>query len=193
MCEMEKIIKIAKDYQLKIIEDVAQAPGAKYKNRYAGTIGDIGIFSFQQSKNIMTGEGGMIITNNKEYAKKCRLIINHGEVCFDKDDKEKDLINMIGCNFRMTEITAALGIAQLEKLDTVNNIRNKNAKFLIQSLEQFRFLKPPYIDKKIKPIFHILGFKFLKEFIGISRELFLAALRAEGIPKGPICQRNENP
>ena len=184
MCDMDQIMKIAEDNKLKIIEDVAQAPGAKYKSRYAGTIGDVGIFSFQQSKNIMTGEGGMIITNNKEYAKRCRLIINHGEVCFDKDDKEKDLINMIGCNFRMTEITAAIGIAQLEKLDSVNNIRNDNAKFLIQSLEHFKFLKPPHIDEKIEPIFHILGFKFLKEFIGISRELFLAALRAEGIPAG---------
>ncbi len=184
MCEMDKILKIAKDNNLKIIEDVAQAPGAKYKGKLAGTIGDMGIFSFQQSKNIMTGEGGMIITNNKEYAKKSRLIINHGEVCFDENTAEEDLVNMIGCNFRMTELTAALGIAQLEKLDEVNEIRNNNAEFLIKSLKEFKFLVPPLIPKYIDPVYHILGYKYIKEYIGISRDLFLAALRAEGIPAG---------
>tara|TARA_Y100000991_G_C21946679_1_gene337775 strand:- start:621 stop:1487 length:867 start_codon:yes stop_codon:yes gene_type:complete len=195
MCEMDEILKIAFDNNLKIIEDVAQAPGSKYKGKYAGTLGDLGIFSFQQSKNIMTGEGGMIITSNKELAKKCRLIINHGEVCFDENATHEELVNIIGCNFRMTELTAAIGIAQLEKLDEVNNIRNCNAYYLMNLLEEFKFLKPPSIHEYIEPIFHILSFKFLKDKIGISRDLFLAALRAEGIPVGTGYVRGmyENP
>ena len=184
MCEMDEILQIAFENNLKVIEDVAQAPGSKYKGKYAGTIGDLGVFSFQQSKNIMTGEGGMIITKDKELAKKCRLIINHGEVCFDESATDEELVNIIGCNFRMTELTAAIGIAQLEKLDEVNNIRNSNAIYLMNLMEEFKFLNPPIVHEYVEPIFHILSFKFNSHKIGISRDLFLAALRAEGIPVG---------
>ena len=78
-CEMDKIIKIAKKYKLKIIEDCAQAPGVKYKNKLLGTFGDVGIFSLTETKNITSGEGGLLITQNKEIASKARLIRNHGE------------------------------------------------------------------------------------------------------------------
>ena len=78
-CEMDKIILIAKKFNLKVIEDCAQSPGGQYKNKNLGTIGNCGVFSFQESKNIMTGEGGLIVTNNEKISTKCRLIRNHGE------------------------------------------------------------------------------------------------------------------
>ncbi len=195
ICNMNQIKLIAKKYNLHIIEDVAQAPGAKYEKNLAGTIGDVGIFSFQQSKNIMTGEGGMIITNNDKIAKKCRLILNHGEACMDEKSSINDLINNVGCNFRMTELSAALGIAQLEKLDIVNEWRNKNAQYLISKLSKFDFLEPPFIESEVEPIFHILAFKFKEKKINFSRDIFIAALRAEGIPVGTGYTRGmyENP
>ena len=170
------ILKISKKYNLKIIEDVAQAPEQKYKGEFAGSIGDIGIFSFQQSKNIMTGEGGMIITNNPQYAKRCRLIINHGEVCFDNESPTKDLINMIGCNFRMTELTAALRYSAIrETRKSQYYTRNENAYHLINLLKNFNFLIPPKIDHKVEPIFHILGFKFIEKNIDFQ-EIYLLQL-----------------
>lgn len=188
VAEIEKIQKICKKYKLKFIEDTAQAPGAKYKNKYLGTFGDAGVLSLQQSKNIMTGEGGIILTNNKKVARKSRLIINHGEVVYDKKAKLSDLENIVGCNFRMTEITAALGIAQLKKLDKVNIVRKNNGIYLREKLKNFPGLEMPIFqddfDKKYKVYPHIFVIKYDKKKIGIKRDAFIAALRAEGIPVG---------
>lgn len=188
VANIEEIKKICKKYNLKFIEDTAQAPGAKYKNKYLGTFGDAGILSLQQSKNIMTGEGGIILTNNKNVAKKCRLIINHGEVVYDKNASLNELENIIGCNFRMTELTAAIGIAQLKKLDKVNSIRKKNSIYLRKKLKIFKGLEMPIFQddhsKEYKTYPHIFVIKYDKEICKVSRDIFVAALRAEGIPVG---------
>lgn len=185
---IDEIKKICKKYRLKLIEDTAQAPGAKYKNKYLGTFGDAGVLSLQQSKNIMTGEGGIILTNNKNVAKKCRLIINHGEVVYDKKANINELENIIGCNFRMTELTAALGIAQLKKLNKVNSIRKKNSIYLRKKLKIFKGLQMPIFqddfNKNYKIYPHIFVIKYNKIITKISRDVFIAALRAEGIPVG---------
>lgn len=184
MCNMDKLLKIARRHKLIVIEDASQAPGSKWKNKFAGTIGHAGVFSFQQSKNIMTGEGGMIVTNDPFIAKKCRLISNHGEVVMELASSKNELKNIVGSNFRMPEICAAIGIAQLSKIERINSWRNKNATYLINRLKKIAGLVPQKIDKNVSWACHVLSFLFKKEFFGIDRNLFVAALRAEGIPVG---------
>ena len=183
-CDMDALKKIANQYQLKIIEDCAQSPGVLYKGKYVGSIGDAGVFSFQQSKNIMTGEGGMIITDNPEIARRARLIMNHGEAVMEDHHSIEELANTFGFNFRMPELSAALGRAQLKKLDLVNQKRNENFQFLVDHLGGINGFTPPYIPKEVTYVCHIAGFLYDFQKIGLSRDLFLAALRAEGIPTG---------
>lgn len=180
--EMDEIMKIAKKNNLAIIEDCAQAIGAKYKNKLVGTIGDIGVFSFNEPKNISTGEGGMIITNNKKLAEKCRLIRNHGEA-LDYGKKERSYSSTIlGWNYRMTELEAAIGIEQLKKLDRFNKIRIKNALYLNSKLSDIKGLRLPWERKNTKHVYHVYGIFYDSEKTEIPRKEFIQALKAEGIP-----------
>ena len=183
-CDMDALMQIANQYRLKIIEDCAQSPGVLYKDKYVGAIGDAGIFSFQQSKNITTGEGGMIITDNPEIARRVRLIMNHGEAVMEDHHSVEELANTFGFNFRMPELCAALGRAQLKKLDLVNQKRNENFQFLVDHLDGINGFTAPYIPKEVTYVCHIAGFLYDFQKIGLPRDLFLAALRAEGIPTG---------
>lgn len=184
ICDMQNILSIAQRHNLRVVEDCAQAPGSKWRGQWVGTLGDAGVFSFQQSKNITTGEGGMIITNDSEIAAKCRLISNHGEVVMKETASDQQLANVVGCNFRMTELSAAVGIAQLRKLDQVNAWRNRNAQFLMKELADVPGLTPPCINADVDWACHVLAFLYDGDQFGIPRKLFLAALRGEGIPVG---------
>jgi len=124
-CDMDEIVNFARSNNLRIIEDCAQAPGAEYKGKKVGTMGDCGIFSFQESKNIMTGEGGMLITDNEEIVNIARMIRNHGEVILPTMSKRTYHTEFLGWGYRMTELEAALGIAQLSKLDRTRNKQNR--------------------------------------------------------------------
>ena len=133
--DMDAIMKLAKKYNLKVIEDAAQAPGIKYKNQPIGAIGDIGGFSLNFHKHIHTEEGGMIVTNNDDIAFKAQLIRNHGENYANKLSVS-DLPNIIGGNYRLTEIQAAIGIVQLKKLKSLIDHRNTLANFLHKEFEK---------------------------------------------------------
>jgi len=113
-CEMDVILKIAKKHKLLVIEDACHALGAKYKNKKIGSIGDLTIFSFHPVKSITTGEGGAVLTNNKNFYKKLIHLRSHGVV---KDKKGFNVMTALGYNYRLTDIQAALGISQLKKLD----------------------------------------------------------------------------
>lgn len=182
--DMDAIMAIAKRHGLVVIEDCAQAIGTQYKGRLVGTIGDMGVFSFQETKNITTGEGGMIVTNNPEYARKCRLIRNHGESVPDENTPEEALVNNIGFNFRMTELTAALGIEQLKKLDENNRVRHENACYLAKHLQNWPGLEVPKVVTEDGHICHVFPLIYTEEETGVSREAVLQALRAEGIVVG---------
>jgi len=156
-----------RDDGMFVIEDCAQAMGAKYKNKSVGCIGDCAIFSFQETKHITTlGEGGMIITNNEEFAEKCRSIRNHGE--YYKDD------NFLGFNFRLTEAQAAFGLVQLKKLPNILKTFQNNVNYIIKNLPNV--ILPPLIPKNIKHSFLILGCEYNQKEVGVTREKFLEKL-----------------
>lgn len=188
VADMDALVAIARRHNLKIIEDTAQAIGGAWRDKPAGTIGDAGVFSFQQSKNIMTGEGGMIVTSDPEIARRCRLIINHGEVVFDSRHGAADLANIVGCNFRLPELCAAVGRAQLRKLDIVNEWRTRNADLLRQELAGAHGVRLPPSQRQgngpAAEVPHLFVALYDAASMGVSREVFTAALRAEGVPVG---------
>ncbi|MBI5839269.1 MAG: DegT/DnrJ/EryC1/StrS family aminotransferase [Chloroflexi bacterium] len=127
MCEMEEIRAVADRHGLKLIEDACQSVGASYKGKMAGSFGT-GTFSFYATKNLMTGEGGMVTTNDDVIAEKCRMIRSHGM-------KQRYYHEMVGYNFRMMDLQAAIGLAQLERLETMTARRRFNAGFLNRHIE----------------------------------------------------------
>ncbi len=143
---LDAIKKIIKNRNIKIISDTAQAIGSKYKNKYSGTLADIGGYSFNYHKHINTGEGGMIVTNNKNLALRCKLIRNHGEAVLKKNDKS--LSNILGYNFRLGEIEAAIGIEQFKKLKKIIKFRQKLAKTLIDGISQLKGIQVPIVNKE---------------------------------------------
>ncbi|MEK7658935.1 MAG: DegT/DnrJ/EryC1/StrS family aminotransferase [Patescibacteria group bacterium] len=188
--DYDPILKIAKKHNLKIIEDNSQSPGATYKGKFAGTIGDIGIFSFNVHKVIQCGEGGMLVTNNKDYAFKAQLIRNHGEaVINDLSKKNKFFFEpVLGNNLRMTEIQAAIAIEQVKKLDRLNKPRIILADYLSKQLLQFDWLIPPSVFKNSKHVYYGYGFRFLEEKIGITGLTFMKAMQAEGFDMVLACE-----
>jgi len=180
--EMDEIMEIAKKNNLIVVEDCAQAAGAAYKNRLVGTIGDMGVFSFNEPKHMSTGEGGMIITDNDDLAEKCRLIRNHGEAIDAGKRQRSYLSTMIGYNYRMTELTAAVGIEQLRKLDKLNQARIENARYLSSKLAGIEGLKTPRETADTKHVYYFYGLIYDAQKTGIPRERFISALNAEGIP-----------
>ena len=162
-----EMIKKMKEQGIFVIEDSAQAMGAKYKDRNVGSMGDCGIFSFQETKHITTlGEGGMITTNNEEFAERCRRIRNHGE--YYKDDLQ------IGYNFRMTESQAAFGRVQLKKLPRILETFRRNAKYIMNNLPDA--IIHPFIPKYIEHSFLILGCKFDEKTAKVDRNTFVNRL-----------------
>ncbi len=165
-CKFE-MIKQMKESGIFVIEDCAQAMGAKQNSKSVGSIGDCGIFSFQETKHITTlGEGGMIVTNNEEFAEKCRRIRNHGE--YYKDD------NIVGFNFRLTDAQAAFGLVQLKRLPAILKSFHKNANYIIKNLPEI--ITPPTIPKNVVHSFLILGCKYDQKKAKVSREKFLEKL-----------------
>ena len=180
-CDMDEILEFANAHKLKVIEDCAQAPGGKYKQKNVGTIGDCGIFSFQETKNIMTGEGGMLVTDDEDIAKIAQMVRNHGEVLLPSQTQRTYRSEILGWGYRMTELEAALGIVQLEKLDKMNNERIKLAEYLtkkIHGLEGFKHTRYDFV----KHVYYVYALSYDEAKVGIPRDKFCEALRAEGIP-----------
>jgi dTDP-4-amino-4,6-dideoxygalactose transaminase len=182
--DMDEIMIVAKENNLKVIEDCAQAPGALYKDRLVGKIGDIGVFSFNQHKTITTGEGGFSITNDDSFATRMRLVRNHGEAVVEDMDLDETFSNVIGYNYRMTELEAAIGLIQFSKMDKLNNLRIELAEFVIENLSGIEGLVFPDIEKEKKHVYFLLPVKMDSDTLCISRDQFVDALNAEGIPFG---------
>lgn len=179
--DRDKINKIAKKYKLAVIEDNAQGPGAKYKGQYAGTLGDIGIFSLNYHKNIHSGEGGIIVTNNDKLAERAQLIRNHAESVVEAKGV-KDLTNMVGFNFRMTEIEAAIAREQLKKLEGLNKKRVANINYLTKGLSKIPCLEPAKIRPGCTHAYYVHPIKFSEQIAGVHRDRFVEAVKAELTP-----------
>ncbi|USH00457.1 DegT/DnrJ/EryC1/StrS family aminotransferase [Thermococcus argininiproducens] len=174
--DMKSFREIADDYNLYLIEDCAQAHGAEFESQKVGTFGDIAAFSFYPTKNMTTGEGGMVVTNDDELARRVDLIRNHGQI-------KKYLHEELGYNLRMTNIAAAIGRGQLKKLDEWNSRRIENAKLLTEGIEKIKGLIPPYVDSRVKHVFHQYVIRVEEEF-PLSRDELAQELREKDIGTG---------
>ena len=179
--DADEINKIAKKNNLFVIEDCAQAPYAKYKGRWTGTLGDIGVYSLNYHKHIHTGEGGVVVTNNDELADRIRLIRNHAEAVVE-DKGVKDITNMIGFNFRMTEIEASIGRCQLRKLKKLAEKRIDNANYIADKLKNLPGIKPGLVRKDCSHVYYVQCFKYNEDTIGVPRNTFIEAVKAELAP-----------
>jgi 8-amino-3,8-dideoxy-alpha-D-manno-octulosonate transaminase len=135
-CDMEKIMNIANGSSIKVLEDSCQAIGGKYKNRYLGTFGDAGVYSFDSGKIIPLGEGGMIVTNNQVVYEKARAICNHGHAYSDKPRGQDDMM-CIGFNYKMSELIIKEGIIKFRNLDKLISRFKENKNKLAKGLEYF--------------------------------------------------------
>lgn len=179
--DMDPIMQIAKEYGLSVLGDNAQSPGAFYKNKYCGTIEDIGVFSLNCHKTIQSGEGGIAVTNDDELAFRLKLVRNHGEKCvagFGRTD-----LNLLGFNLRMTEMEAAVAIHQLKKLKKLTKHKQDLAHYLSMQLKKnFNFLSPPYTQEDCTHAYYIYPIVYDFKKVGIPVDIFAKAIQAEGIP-----------
>jgi len=173
VCEMDAINKIAKDFNLLVIEDAAEAIFSKYKGEYAGTLSDIGSFSFQATKTITTGEGGMVLTKNEGLKEKMKLIRNHGM------GDRKYWHHGQAFNFRLTNLQAALGVAQLEHQGKNISIRKELYSTYVKNLDglNLQTFKP-----SVEPVLWAMAIKLDKE---VNRDLVIKNLLAKGIETRP--------
>lgn len=178
--DMEPIIKLAKKYNLYIVEDAAEAHGAEYKNRKVGSFGDLSCFSFYANKIITTGEGGMVLTDNEDLAEKLRRLRNLAFLS-EKRFYHKDL----GFNFRMTNLQAAIGVAQLERIEKHLKIKIKNAKLYTELLRDISELTLPIEKPYAKNVYWMYGV-VLDEKIGMNADDFAKKLQENDIMTRPF-------
>lgn len=181
--DMDAIMEIAARHGLKVIEDAAQVPGALYKGRYAGTVADIGVYSLNYHKHIHTGEGGVCVTNDPDLAERLQLIRNHGEAVVEGKGVE-NIVNIIGFNFRMGEIEAAIGLEQLKKLSNFTDAKVTAADGLTAGLSGLKGLRMPVVKPDCTHVYYTYPLVFDQKVAGISRERVIEALRAEGVAVG---------
>ena len=181
MADMDPILELARAHNLRVIEDCAQAHMSEYKGRIGGTLGDLGCFSFQQSKQMTTGDGGMVVTDDDDLAWRARLFADKGWPRTGSDYRGH---LFLGLNYRLTELQAAVGLAQLGKIKEIVARRRRAAEALAQSLAEIPGVNPPYITPGANPTWWRFLFTLDEEALGVSVADFGKALRAEGIPFG---------
>ena len=166
-----------------MISDSAQSPWSKNKDKVTGTTSDIGGYSLNYHKHIHTGEGGIIVTNDKNLYHRMSLIRNHAEAVIDNMGRQ-DLNNMIGYNFRLGEIEAAIGLEQLKKLNRIVKRKQEICDRLTKGLSKLEGLITPVVKKNNTHSFYVYPLKLDKSIIKASRERIVQALEAEGICEG---------
>lgn len=173
--DMDTVMAIAKKHNLPIIEDAAEAHGAEYKGKKAGSLGDIACFSFYANKIITAGEGGMVMTNNEKWAERARKLRNHffGEPRF--------LHHEVGFNYRMTNMQAAVGLAQMEKIDEYVNARRRNAHLYNSLLKDISGITLPPEAAWAKNVYWMYGILVDKEKFGMGMPDLRKKLEENGI------------
>lgn len=178
---MKALKAICDRHNLKLLCDTAQAPGARYFDKYAGTLADIGGYSLNYHKHIHCGEGGVLVTDDDALAQRLRLLRNHGEAVIQSDDPA-ELSNMLGYNFRMGEIEAAIASTQLRKLAKRVETRQAIAERLTSGLRGLQGLATPHVIEGCTHAYYVYGMKLDVQALDLSRDRIVAALRAEGVP-----------
>jgi len=179
--DMPALRALAKQHKLKLLCDTAQAPGALVGTAFTGTFADIGGFSLNYHKHIHCGEGGVLISNDDHLAERLCLIRNHAEAVIRSDDPAQ-LSNMLGYNFRMGEIEAAIASVQLNKLASRVESRQRIASQLNAGLSALRGIKIPKVSEGATHVYYVYGLTLNVEDLGVPRERIVEALRAEGVP-----------
>ena len=180
--DIEGLRKLCLKYDLHLVSDTAQAPGAKRNDYFAGTKSDIGGFSLNYHKHIHAGEGGVVVTNSSKFAERVQLLRNHGEVVVGKTSSESPKFGILGMNMRMGEIEAAIANNQLSKLSNAISSRQIAAKQLNDVLVDFEGLQIPYVDEGNSHVYYVYGLTIDTELLGLSRQIIRDALVAEGVP-----------
>lgn len=183
-CDMERIMPIAKKHNLYVVEDACQAWLAEINKQKVGTFGHAGCFSFQNSKNMPIGEGGAIVSDDDAFMDRCFSYHNYGNPYGSAAGEVGAGTIMIGTKLRLTEYQAAIGLAQLERLEEQTETRNVNAGYLKNHIKDIPGIVPYRLyDNVTRAAFHLFPFRYQKEaFKGLPRGKFLEALRAEGVP-----------
>lgn len=181
-CDIDEIRNIATEHDLYLIEDAAHALGASYKGKKIGTLADISVFSFHPVKPITTGEGGAALTDNPDIAERLALLRSHGIKKPDAATKNQDTawqydMKLLGRNYRLTDIQAALGLSQMKKLDQFIQKRNSLAVQYQKELQNVPFIDTPYTDSHVYHGWHL----FTVLLKGIDRNRFFGYLRNHGI------------
>jgi len=182
-CDMDEIMEIAKRHNLYVIEDAAHAVGTTYKNRKIGSIGDLTSFSFHAVKNMTTAEGGMVTTENEEWARFIRINSLHG---MNKDAWQRkgswfyEIVSP-GYKYNMTDIQASIGIHQLEKLERFIKLRRKYASIYTEGLKDAEEIETPPLCEYGRITYHLYIIKLVLERLKITRDEFIDSMRAENI------------
>jgi dTDP-4-amino-4,6-dideoxygalactose transaminase len=181
-CDMDAIMRIARRHNLIVIEDAAHAHGSEYKGRRAGSLGHMGSFSFQASKNLNAGEGGIIVTNDEELAERCRSIHNCGRAKGGAWYEH----HVIAGNYRLSEFQGAILNAQMERFEEQTGTRDRNGKYLDEKLGAIPGITPQKRTTDAnRCAYHLFVFRYDAGVFGAPRERFVEAMIKEGIPVSP--------
>jgi len=182
--DMDRIMAIAKKHNLLVVEDACQAWLAEISHKKVGTFGNAGCFSFQNSKHLAVGEGGAIVSNDDRFMDRCYSYHNFGMPYASVVAEAGAQFVMLGSKVRWSEYQAAIGLAQLQRLETQTSTRNENAAYLRPRMGQIPGIVPHKLyDNATRAAYHLFPFRYqTQEFKGLSRAGFIRALRAEGIP-----------
>lgn len=179
VCDMDKIMKIARENNLRVIEDNAEALFSKYKGKYSATFGDVGCLSFQATKTITTGEGGAVVTDNDELAQKMRKIRNHGMT------KKRYWHDVVGYNFRLTNLQASLGCAQLENLETILKNKKRVYNTYLTNLKNSDAVIFQKIESDVEPVMWAVAVKINPEKFKGNRDFVIEKLLERGVETRP--------
>jgi len=176
--DWDKILEIAKKYNLKVIEDSAEALGSEYKGKRCGSFGDAAIFGFYPNKQIVTGEGGVVLTNNKRIADLCRSMANQGR----KIKKGKWLEHIqLGYNYRMPEVCAAMGIAQLSRIKEILKKRERVAQLYNKKLKNFPEIEVSYVAPNVKTSWFVYVIKLSEKYSKNNRDKIIEKMAKRGV------------
>jgi perosamine synthetase len=173
-CEVDEIRAFARRNKLKVIWDAAQAHGTRYRDEDVGRFPDLVTYSFYPTKNMTSGEGGMVVTNDKDLYERCKLLRSHGQ-------RHGYYHESLGLNYRMPEVSGAIGLEQLKQLPSFVQKRRRNALFLDQCFSQLDGITPPFVAEGVEHSFHQYSVLLDLAQFRCSRDEFVVALKAEGV------------